>query len=61
MIFLQRSFWMRRIDILLVGDSVGTNVLGYKDEREVSMADMLHHLGAVVRGAKVPGNGGYAL
>ena len=40
------------IDILLVGDSVGTNVLGYKDEREVSMADMLHHLGAVVRGAK---------
>jgi 3-methyl-2-oxobutanoate hydroxymethyltransferase len=40
------------IDILLVGDSVGTNVLGYKDEREVSMADMLHHLGAVARGTK---------
>ena len=40
------------IDILLVGDSVGTNVLGYKDEREVSMSDMLHHLGAVVRGTK---------
>lgn len=37
------------IDIILVGDSVGTNVLGYKSEAEVSMSDMLHHLGAVVR------------
>ena len=39
------------IDVLLVGDSVGTNVLGYETEREVTMNDMLHHLRAVVRGA----------
>ncbi|MBN1306406.1 MAG: 3-methyl-2-oxobutanoate hydroxymethyltransferase [Chitinispirillaceae bacterium] len=39
------------IDVILVGDSVGTNVLGYETEREVTMADMLHHLKAVVRGA----------
>lgn len=40
------------IDIVLIGDSVGTNVLGYESEQEVSMPDMLHHLGAVVRGTK---------
>ncbi len=39
------------IDVILVGDSVGTNVLGYENERQVTMADMLHHLKAVVRGA----------
>lgn len=39
------------VDILLVGDSVGTNVLGYASEREVTLADMRHHLGAVRRGA----------
>ncbi len=39
------------IDIILVGDSVGTNVLGYQSEQEVTMADMLHHLKAVIRGA----------
>lgn len=38
------------IDIILVGDSVGTNVLGYASEREVTMADMIHHLKAVRRG-----------
>jgi 3-methyl-2-oxobutanoate hydroxymethyltransferase len=38
------------IDIILVGDSVGTNVLGYTSEREVTMADMVHHLKAVRRG-----------
>ncbi len=38
------------IDIVLVGDSVGTNVLGYTSEREVTMADMVHHLKAVRRG-----------
>ena len=38
------------IDIIFVGDSVGTNVLGYKSEKEVTMADMLHHLKAVRRG-----------
>jgi 3-methyl-2-oxobutanoate hydroxymethyltransferase len=39
------------IDIILVGDSVGTNVLGYSSEAEVTMADMVHHLKAVCRGA----------
>ncbi len=38
------------LDIVFVGDSVGTNVLGYKSEMEVTMADMLHHLKAVRRG-----------
>lgn len=39
------------VDILLVGDSVGTNLLGYASEREVTLADICHHLGAVRRGA----------
>jgi 3-methyl-2-oxobutanoate hydroxymethyltransferase len=40
------------IDAILVGDSVGTNVLGYGSEQEVTMADMLHHVAAVARGVK---------
>jgi 3-methyl-2-oxobutanoate hydroxymethyltransferase len=39
------------VDILLVGDSVGTNLLGYASEREVTLDDMRHHLRAVRRGA----------
>lgn len=39
------------VDLIFVGDSVGTNVLGYADETEVTMADILHHLKAVRRGA----------
>jgi 3-methyl-2-oxobutanoate hydroxymethyltransferase len=39
------------VDILLVGDSLGTTVLGYDDISLVTMDDMLHHLKAVVRGA----------
>src|SRR5947209_12761422 len=38
------------VDVIFVGDSVGTNVLGYSSETEVTMADMLHHLRAVRRG-----------
>lgn len=38
-------------DIILVGDSVGVNILGYRHEREVTLADMAHHVGAVRRGA----------
>ena len=38
------------IPLLLVGDSVGTNVLGYDSEARVTMEDMLHHVAAVVRG-----------
>lgn len=39
------------VDILLVGDSVGVNMLGYKSEREVTLADICHHVRAVRRGA----------
>jgi 3-methyl-2-oxobutanoate hydroxymethyltransferase len=38
------------IPMLLVGDSLGTVLLGYDSEIRVSMADMLHHTAAVVRG-----------
>ncbi len=40
------------IDIVLVGDSVGTNVLGYESEKDVTINDIAHHLRAVVRGVK---------
>jgi 3-methyl-2-oxobutanoate hydroxymethyltransferase len=36
-------------DIVLVGDSVANNVLGYEDTLHVTMADMTHHVGAVAR------------
>jgi len=39
------------IDLVLVGDSVGTNILGYASEKEVTLADISHHLSAVRRGA----------
>lgn len=39
------------IDLILVGDSVGTNVLGYASEREVTLGDIAHHVRAVRRGA----------
>src|SRR5258705_111314 len=37
------------IDILLVGDSVGTVVLGYESTLPVTMEDILHHTKAVAR------------
>ncbi len=40
------------VPVLLVGDSVGRNVLGYPNELPVTMRDMLHHVKAVVRGAE---------
>ncbi len=40
------------VDVQLVGDSVGTNVLGYEDVSMVTVSDMLHHIKAVARGAK---------
>ena len=40
------------IPLLLVGDSVGRNVLGYTNEIPVTMQDMLHHTRAVVRGTE---------
>lgn len=39
------------VDAILVGDSVGVNMLGYASEREVTLADMLHHAAAARRGA----------
>lgn len=39
------------VDVIFVGDSVGTNVLGYESETEVTMDDIAHHLKAVRRGA----------
>ena len=39
------------VDIILVGDSVGVNVLGYGHERDVTLSDMTHHIAAVRRGA----------
>lgn len=40
------------MDSVLVGDSVGTNMLGYENERQVTMEDMLHHVQAVKRGIR---------
>lgn len=39
------------VDVQLVGDSVGTNVLGYASVAEVTVDDMIHHVSAVARGA----------
>ena len=40
------------VDIVLVGDSVGMVVMGLDETAAVTMADMLHHIKAVVRGCK---------
>jgi 3-methyl-2-oxobutanoate hydroxymethyltransferase len=40
------------VDIIFVGDSVGTNVLGYENETEVTIDDIVHHLKAVKRGVE---------
>ncbi|MBF4695392.1 3-methyl-2-oxobutanoate hydroxymethyltransferase [Fusibacter ferrireducens] len=40
------------VDCLLVGDSLGMTMLGYEDTLSVTMADMIHHTKAVVRGTK---------
>jgi len=40
------------IEIVLVGDSVGNNVLGYSDTVAVTMDEIVHHSKAVRRGLK---------
>jgi 3-methyl-2-oxobutanoate hydroxymethyltransferase len=40
------------IPVLLVGDSVADNILGYENTLPVTMEEMLHHCKAVARGAK---------
>jgi 3-methyl-2-oxobutanoate hydroxymethyltransferase len=40
------------IPVLLVGDSVGRNVLGYANELPVTMEEILHHTRAVARGVE---------
>ena len=42
------------VDIVFIGDSVGTNVLGYESPCEVTMDDMIHHTRAVRRGVRSP-------
>jgi 3-methyl-2-oxobutanoate hydroxymethyltransferase len=37
------------VDMILVGDSLGTVVLGYESTLPVTMEDMLHHIRAVTR------------
>lgn len=47
-----RIFDEAGIPLLLVGDSVGQVLLGYETTTRVSMAEMLHHTKAVVRGTR---------
>ncbi len=40
------------VDAILVGDSLGMAIMGYKDTLQVTMDDMVHHTGMVSRAAE---------
>lgn len=40
------------VNKILVGDSLGTVMLGYEDTLSVTMEDMIHHSLAISRGCK---------
>lgn len=42
------------VDIVLVGDSLAMVVLGYDDTLQVTVDDMVHHVGAVARAKPAP-------
>ena len=42
------------VDMILVGDSVAMVVLGYDDTLQVTVDDMVHHIGAVARAKPQP-------
>ncbi len=42
------------VDMVLVGDSLGMVVMGLDGTVEVTMAHMIHHIKAVMRGCKGP-------
>src|SRR5271156_6694155 len=42
------------VDLILVGDSVANNVLGYENTLQVTVADMAHHTAAVARARPDP-------
>ena len=42
------------VDIILVGDSLGTTILGYENTVSVTMREMMHHVKAVTRAKPSP-------
>jgi len=40
------------VDVVFVGDSVGTNVLGYPSEKDVTLDEIVYHLKTVRRGVE---------